>query len=103
MCESLKDLISKLERNKNDMKEYELKLKKHILHQEACKSLYHIWRSEFVQSKDEFMCVIHDKMDRAKVVLLRFQVMNKMNSRLGQLPITLTSMTVHGHGDEKYV
>jgi hypothetical protein len=32
MCESLKDLISKLGRNNNDGKEYELKLKKHLLH-----------------------------------------------------------------------
>jgi hypothetical protein len=31
--ESLKDLISKFGRNNNDAKEYELKLKKHILHQ----------------------------------------------------------------------
>jgi hypothetical protein len=48
MCESLKDLISKLGRNNNDAKEYELKLRKHILHQESCKSLYHTWRSKFV-------------------------------------------------------
>jgi hypothetical protein len=42
VCESLKDLISKLGRNNNDAKEYELKLRKHILHQEFCQSLYHI-------------------------------------------------------------
>jgi len=58
ICESLKDLISKLGRNNIDAKEYELKLKKHILHQESCISLYHTWRLEFVQSKDEFLCVI---------------------------------------------
>jgi hypothetical protein len=42
MCESLKDLILKLGKNNGDVKEYELKLKKkHILHQESCKNLYH--------------------------------------------------------------
>jgi hypothetical protein len=56
-----------------------------------------------VPSKDEFLCVTHDKMDRAKIALPRFQVMNKMIFRLGQLPITPTSMIIHGHGDEKYV
>jgi hypothetical protein len=33
MCESLKDLISKLGRNYHYVREYELKLKKHLLHQ----------------------------------------------------------------------
>jgi hypothetical protein len=77
MCESLKDLISKLGRNNNDAKEYELKLRKHILHQKPCRSLYHIWRSEFVRIKDEFLCVIHDKMDHAKTTLPRFQMITK--------------------------
>jgi hypothetical protein len=72
MCESLKDLISKFGRNNNDVKKYELKLKKHILHQEFCKSMHHIWRLTFVQSKDEFLSVIHDKMDHAKTTFPRF-------------------------------
>jgi len=42
MCESLKDLISKLGQTSSDTKEYELKLRKHLLHdQESCISLYH--------------------------------------------------------------
>jgi hypothetical protein len=103
MCESLKDLISKLGRNNNDVKKYELKLKKHILHQDFYKILYHTWRSEFMQFKDEFLCVIHDKMDHAKIALPRFQVTNKMISTFKQLPITFTSMIAHGHGNEQYV
>jgi hypothetical protein len=42
VCETLKDLISKLGRNNNDVREYELKLRKHLLHQDSCRSLYHI-------------------------------------------------------------
>jgi hypothetical protein len=72
MWESLKDLIFKLGKNSTNAKEYELKLRKHILHQESCRSLYHIWRLEFVRSKDEFLCIIHDKMHHAKTTLLRF-------------------------------
>jgi hypothetical protein len=71
MCESLKDLISKLGRNNIDGKEFELKLKKHLLHQELCRSLYHTWRFEFVWSKDEFLCVIHDEIDHAKTTFPR--------------------------------
>ncbi len=75
VCESLKDLISKLWKNNNDAREYELKLKEHLLHQKSCISLYHTWRSKFVQSKDEFLYVIHNKMDHAwKTALPRLQV-----------------------------
>jgi hypothetical protein len=66
LCESLKDLVSKLGRNSSDAREYELKLKKRLLHQELCRRLYHTWRSQFVQSKEEFLCFIHDKIDHAK-------------------------------------
>ncbi len=79
-----------------------MQLKKHILHQKLCKSLYHSWRSEFVCSKDEFLCVIHDKMDHVETAFPRLQVANKMIYGLGQLPITLTSMIAHGHRDEIY-
>jgi hypothetical protein len=53
-------------------------------------------------SKDEFLCIIHDKMDHVKIAFPRLQVVNKMICGLGQLPITLTGMRVHGHGNEKY-
>jgi len=102
LCESLKDLISKLGRNNDDAKEYELKLKKHHLHQELCKSLSHTWTSKSIWSKDEFLCIIHDKMDHAKTTFSRLQVAKKMIWGLGQLPIMLTSMIAHGHGDERY-
>jgi hypothetical protein len=45
MCETLTDLISKLGNNNNDVREYELKLRKQLLHQESYMSLYHIWKS----------------------------------------------------------
>jgi hypothetical protein len=55
-----------------------------------------------VRLKDEFLCIIHDKMDHAKIALPRLRMCNKMIFGLGQLPITLTKMITHGHGDERY-
>jgi hypothetical protein len=72
ICESLRDLISKLGKNSNDARKYEIWLKKHLLHQKLCKSLYHSWRSESLHSKDEFLCVIHDKMDHVETAFPRF-------------------------------
>ncbi len=101
ICESLKDLISKLGKNSNEVLEYEAKIRKHILHQESCINLYHTWRIELVRSKDEFLCIIYDKMDHAKTAFPRLQVCNKMIFGLGQLPITLMGMITHGHEDER--
>ncbi len=50
--------------------------------------------------KNEFLCIIHDKIDHAKIALPKLQVYNKMIFGLGQLPITLMSMIVHGN--ERY-
>jgi hypothetical protein len=83
VCDWLKDLILKLGKNSCDVKEHELKLKKHLLHQKSCKSLYFTWRSEFMCFKDEFLCIIHDKMDHVKTALPRLQVVNKMICGLG--------------------
>jgi hypothetical protein len=79
-----------------------VKLRKHILHQESCRNLYHIWKTKLMRSKDEFLFIVHDKMDHAKTTLLRLQVCNKMIHGLRQLPITFTSMITHGHEDERY-
>ncbi len=51
VCESLKDLISKLWKNRNEVLEYEVKLRKHIFHQKSCRNLYHTWRIKLVQQR----------------------------------------------------
>jgi len=100
VCKSLKDSISKVGKNNASAKDHELKLKKHNKHQESCRHLYHSCKAESIQSKEEFLCIIHDKMDHSKTTLPRLQVKNKMVVGLSQLLITLTKMIVHGHGDE---
>ncbi len=40
-------------------------------------------------SKDEFLCITHDKMDHAIIALSSLQVCNKMIYGLRQLPINL--------------
>jgi hypothetical protein len=88
-------------RNNNEAIEYEGKIRKHILHQESCRNSYHTWRTELVQSKDEFLCIIHDKMDHTKIAFPRLQIYNKMIYGFGQLPIICMGM-IHGYEDEKY-
>jgi hypothetical protein len=42
-------------------------------------------------------------MDHTKITLPRLHVKKKMVIGFGQLPIMLTKMIVHGHGDEAFV
>ncbi len=103
VCESLKNLISKVGKNSASAKEHEFKLKRHNKHGESCRHFYHSWKVESIPSKEEFLCIIHNKMDHSKIVLPRLQVKNKMvEVGLSQLPITLIGMIVHGHGDEAF-
>jgi len=96
ICEYLKYLISKLVNHNNSVFEYEMKLRKHILHQESCRNLCHTWRIKFVQSKEEFPCVIHDKMDHVKIDVPRLQCVTKWY--LGLDNCLLLSHVAHGHG-----
>ncbi len=51
VCESLKDLILKIERNGVGASEHEIKLRKHNIHRESCRCLYHIWNNQSNQEK----------------------------------------------------
>jgi hypothetical protein len=83
VCESFKDLISKLRNSSTEVLESEAKLKNKSCTKNHVKNLYYIWRIELVQSKDEFLCIIHDTMDHAKIDLPRLQMCNKMVFGLG--------------------
>jgi len=52
ICESLKDLISKVGKNSTSAKEHETKLQKHNIHRESCICFYHTWKIESIQSKE---------------------------------------------------
>lgn len=49
ICESLKDMISKVSKHDGrKVKNYELQLKRHNIRQESCRQLYHMWRTELI-------------------------------------------------------
>ena len=75
---------------------------KHINYQNACRSLYHGWSSNSVDSPTEFLCIIRDKMDHTKSTIPRMQRSTKATCGLGQIPISVTGMLTHGHGDGAY-
>ena len=75
---------------------------KHINYQNACRCLYHGWSSNSVDSPTEFLWIIHNKMDYIKTTIPRMQRTTKATFGLGQIPISVTGMLMHGHGDGAY-
>ncbi len=103
VCESLKDLVLKVGKSSASEKEVQMKLKRHNKHQKNCRALYQSWKRKSVWLKEEFLCVIHDKMDHSKTTIPRLEVKNKITRELGWLLVMLIGMIVHEHGDEAYI
>ena len=101
-CDFLQDFISRYPRGCNEWATLVNDRTKHINYQNACRRLYHGWSSNSVDSPTEFLCIIHDKMDHTKSAILRMQRCTKATSGLGQIPISVTGMLTHGHGDGAY-
>ena len=74
----------------------------HLAHQQSCRCLYDAWCEESKGNPSEILCIIHDKMDTAKIVLLQMRVTTKATQGLGQLPMNITSMVSHGYRDGAY-
>jgi hypothetical protein len=55
-----------------------------------------------VESRLEFLYIIHDKMDHTKSAIPRIQRIANATLRLGQTPIFVTRMLTHGHGNGEY-
>ena len=78
------------------------RLDMHIVGQRAHWELY--YANQFLLEKDPEKCVtiIHDKMDHSKTSSPHFSHKSKHMDSFMKLPIFVTGMIVHGHGDVWY-
>ena len=74
----------------------------HIAGQRAHWKLY--YANRFLSEKEPGKCVtiIHDKMDHSKTSSPHFSRKNKHMDSFMKLPISVTGMIAHGHGDIRY-
>jgi hypothetical protein len=81
---------------------WERKLTRHINSVMAYWKLYSAnrYRSRFFPG--ECVTIIHDKMDHAKTASLVFSHKTKQLDGLMKLPVTVTGLLAHGHGDARY-
>ena len=78
------------------------RLDMHIARQRAHWELY--YANQFLSEKEpgKYVTIIHDKMDHSKTSSPHFSHKSKHIDSFMKLPISVTGMIAHGHGDIRY-
>ena len=101
-CDDLKRMRSTCTRGSGAYAVCQKRLDMHIAGQRAYRELY--YANRFLSKKEPGKCVtiIHDKMDHSKTSSLHFSHKSKHMDSSMKLPISVTRMNAHGHGDIRY-
>jgi hypothetical protein len=78
------------------------KLGAHIDAQTFHRELYYANRNLSEKEPTKILTIIHDKMDHSKTASPHFSHKNKATNSLMKLPVAVTGMIAHGHGDVQY-
>jgi hypothetical protein len=78
------------------------KLEAHGQAQRAHRELYYANQNLSKSEPSKFLTIIHDKMDHSKTACLHFSHKNKAVDSFMKLPVVVTGMIAHGHGDVRY-
>jgi hypothetical protein len=76
--------------------------KTHLAEQEAYRNAYYGSRYMSISKPKKCLTIIHDKMDHAKTASPCFANKTKSTDSFMRLPVAVTGMTAHGHGDVKF-
>jgi hypothetical protein len=77
-------------------------LETHLREQECARAYYYLSRALSIHRPMQVLCIIHDKMDHSKTTSPCFASKTKSVDAYLKLPISVTGMIAHGHGDKKY-
>jgi hypothetical protein len=78
------------------------KLEAHGQAQRAHRELYYANRNLSKSKPSKVLTIIHDKMDHSKTACPHFSHKNKAVDSFMKLPVVVTGMIAHGHGDVRY-
>ena len=101
-CADLKQMRSAYTKDSGAYDACQKRLVMHIVGQKVHWELY--YANWFLSAKEQEKCVtiIHDKMDHSKTSSPHFSHKSKHMDSFIKLPISITRMIVHGHGDVHY-
>ena len=101
-CDDVKRMRSACIRGSGAYDVCQKRLDMHIAGQRAHRELY--YANRFLSEKEprKYVTIIHDKMDHSKTSSPHFSHKNKHMDSFMKLPISVTGMIAHGHGDIRY-
>lgn len=91
-----------LQKNQVEHSKYMAKRRAHMLQQMSCRNLYYAWRSASKMNPNMYLCIIHDKMAKSKTAIPQIKPVPKSLNGVERLPVSLTRMLTHGHGQIAY-
>ena len=77
-------------------------LNTHIDKQRSHRILYYCNRDTSIESPEKMLCIIHDKMDHSKTASPHLSHKSKADDSFMKMPVAVTGMIAHGHGDVRY-
>jgi hypothetical protein len=101
-CNKLKKLRAACTRGSRAVVLWTKKLEAHGQAQRAHRELYYANRNLSKREPSKVLTIIDDKMDHSKIAYPHFSHKNKAVGSFMKLPVVVTRMIVHGHGDVRY-
>jgi hypothetical protein len=101
-CDKLKKLRAACMRGSRAVVLWTKKLEAHGQAQRAHRELYYANRNLSKSEPSKVLTIIHDKMDHSKTACPHFSHKNKAVDSFMKLPVAVTRMIAHGHGDVRY-
>ena len=102
-CDKYKELRKGAIAGSEQALKWSRKLNKHLAIARAHREIYYAKRYHLLTYQHECLTVMHDKMDHAKTASPVFSHKSKELDSLVKLPVSVTGMIAHGHGDMRYV
>ena len=101
-CDSLAAIILQHVKGSAAHTGFSKQLEKHQAQQESARNAYRCMRALSIEHPQKVLTIIHDKMDHGKTASPCFAAKNKDTDMFTKLPLSVTGMMAHGHGDERY-
>jgi hypothetical protein len=101
-CDTLKQLRSACTPGSRAQEVWTRKLKVHLAGQQAHRELYYGNRMMSEKWPEKMLTIIHDKMDHSKTASPHYSHKNKGTDSFMKMPVAVTGMIAHGHGDVRY-
>lgn len=102
LCDKYKQLRSACTPMSTSQEKWSKKLNTHLVGQKAHRIYYYGNRQISEQYPEKMLCIIHDKMDHAKTSSPHYSHKSKATESFFKLPVAVTGMIAHGHGDIRY-